>query len=250
VVTINKILSNFDEAVADIFDGAVILIGGFGPANGCPSNLIRALARQGAKNLTLVANTPGHGRDVFEMLQTQGKAKVPPNFDDGSLLAKTGQVKKAICSFPTSPWPGAVNPLQERFAAGELELELVPQGTLAERIRAAKAGISAFFVPTGAETVMERGKETRLIEGRKNVLEYAIKADFALIKAHKADRWGNLVYRGTSRNFNAVMAGAAKVTIAEVDQIIALGELDPEAIATPGIYVNRVVARPKAGKGA
>ncbi|MFC1928794.1 CoA transferase subunit A [Chloroflexota bacterium] len=249
-MAINKIFSSFDEAVADIFDGAVILLGGFGPANGCPSNLIRALAKQGAKNLTLVANTPGHGRDIFEMLQAQGKVKAPPNYDDGALLVKMGQVKKAICSFPFSPWPGAVNPLQERFTAGEAEIEMVPQGTLAERIRAAKAGISAFFTPTGIDTLMEQGKETRLIEGRKNVLEYAIKADFALIKAHKADRWGNLVYKGTARNFNAVMAGAAKITIAEVDQTVALGELDSEAIVTPAIYVNRVVVRAKAGKGA
>ncbi|MFC2004515.1 CoA transferase subunit A [Chloroflexota bacterium] len=249
-MAINKIFSSFDEAVADIFDGAVILLGGFGPANGCPSNLIRALAKQGAKNLTLVANTPGHGRDIFEMLQAQGKVKAPPNYDDGALLVKMGQVKKAICSFPFSPWPGAVNPLQERFTAGEAEIEMVPQGTLAERIRAAKAGISAFFTPTGIDTLMEQGKETRLIEGRKNVLEYAIKADFALIKAHKADRWGNLVYKGTARNFNAVMAGAARITIAEVDQTVALGELDSEAIVTPAIYVNRVVVRAKAGKGA
>jgi 3-oxoadipate CoA-transferase, alpha subunit len=246
---INKILDSFDDAVGDIFNGAVIIIGGFGPANGCPSNLIRALARQGAKDLTLVANTPGHGREIFEMLQAKGKAKAPPNYDDGSLLAKMGQVKKAICSFPASPWPGAINPLHQRFNAGELEVELVPQGTLAERIRAAKAGLSAFFTPTGAGTVVERGKETRIIKGRKNLLEYAIEADFALIKAYKADRWGNLVYRGTSRNFNAAMAGAAKVTIAEVEQVVPLGELDPESIVTPGIYVNRVVSRQETGKG-
>jgi len=248
-MAVNKIFDSFDEVVADVPDGSVILIGGFGPADGCPSYLIRALAKQGAKNLTLVCNTPGHGRDLFEMLQAEGKAKTPPNYDDGALLVKMGQVKKAICSFPTSPWPGAVNPLMERVAAGEVEVELVPQGTLAERIRAAKAGISAFYTPTSADTILEKGKETRLFDGRKNVLEYAIKADFALIRAHKADRWGNLVYRGTARNFNPVMAGAARVTIAEVDQIVPLGELDPEVIVTPCIYVNRVVARPSAGKG-
>ena len=248
-MAVNKIFASFDEAVADVPDGSVILIGGFGPADGCPSHLIRALARQGAKNLTLVANTPGHGRDLFEMLQAAGKVKIPPDYDDGALLVKMGQVKKAICSFPLSPWPGAVNPLMERVAAGEMEVELVPQGTLAERLRAARAGISAFYTPTGTDTVLERGKETRLFDGRKNILEHAIKADFALIRAHKADRWGNLVYRGTARNFNAVMAGAAKVTIAEVDQIVSLGELDPEVIVTPGIYVNRVVARPSIRKG-
>jgi len=248
-MAVNKVFASFDEAVADVPDGSVILIGGFGPADGCPSHLIRALARQGAKNLTLVANTPGHGRDLFEMLQAAGKVKIPPDYDDGALLVKMGQVKKAICSFPLSPWPGAVNPLMEKVAAGEVEVELVPQGTLAERIRAAKAGISAFYTPTGIDTILERGKETRLFDGRKNVLEYAIKADFALIRAHKADKWGNLVYRGTARNFNAVMAGAAKVTIAEVDQIVPLGELDPEAVVTPSIYVNRVVARPSIRKG-
>ena len=248
-MAVNKVFASFDEAVADVPDGSVILIGGFGPADGCPSHLIRALARQGAKNLTLVANTPGHGRDLFEMLQAAGKVKIPPDYDDGALLVKMGQVKRAICSFPLSPWPGAVNPLMEKVAAGEVEVELVPQGTLAERIRAAKAGISAFYTPTGIDTILERGKETRLFDGRKNVLEHAIKADFALIRAHKADKWGNLVYRGTARNFNAVMAGAAKVTIAEVDQIVPLGELDPEAVVTPSIYVNRVVARPSIRKG-
>lgn len=248
-MAVNKIFDSFDEAVADVPDDSVILIGGFGPADGCPSYLIRALAKQGAKNLTLACNTPGHGRDLFERLQAEGRVKMPPNYDDGALLVKMGQVKKAICSFPTSPWPGAVNPLMERVAAGELEVELTPQGTLAERIRAAKAGISAFYTPTSAETILEKGKEMRLFDGQKNVLEYAIKADFALIRAHKADRWGNLVYQGTARNFNAVMAGAARVTIAEVDQIVPLGELDPEAIVTPSIYVNRVVARPSTGKG-
>ncbi len=158
-MAVNKILASFDEAVADVPDGSVILIGGFGPADGCPSHLIRALARQGAKNLTLVANTPGHGRDLFEMLQAAGKVKMPPNYDDGALLVKMGQVKKAICSFPLSPWPGAVNPLMERAAAGEVEVELVPQGTLAERLRAARAGISAFYTPTGVDTVVEKGKE-------------------------------------------------------------------------------------------
>jgi 3-oxoadipate CoA-transferase alpha subunit len=242
-VAINKTVNSFKEAVADVFDGAVILVGGFGPADGCPTYLIKALARQGAKNLTLVANTPGHGREVFQILQTKGTVKAPPNYDDGALLVHTGQVRKAICAFPASPWSGLMNPLQKRFFAGELEIELVPQGTLAERIRAAKAGIGAFYTPTGADTMIEQGKETKFIDGRKHVLEYALKADFALVRANKADKWGNLVYRGTARNFNAVMAGAASVTIAEADHLVALGDLDPEAIATPGIYVDRVVVR-------
>jgi len=247
---INKIVSSFDEAVVDIFDGAVILLGGFGPANGCPSNLIRALAKKGARNLTLVANTPGHGRELFELLAAKGSVKAPPNYDDGALLIKNGQVSKTICCFPSSPWLGTKNPLQEKFAAGEVEIELVPQGTLAERIRAAKAGISAFYTPTSADTILEQGKEIKLIDGTKNVLEYALKADFALIRAYQADRWGNLVYQGTSRNFNAVMAGAAKVTIAEVDQIVPLGDLNPEIIVTPGIYVDRVAPRTNERKGA
>ena len=196
-----------------------------------------------------MANTPGHGRELYQILQERGAVKVPPDYDDGALLVALGRVKKAICAFPGAPWSGVMNPLQEKFFAGEIEVELVPQGTLAERIRAAKAGIGAFYTPTGVGTMVEEGKETRLIQGRKHVLEYAIKADFALIRAHRADRWGNLVYRGTSRTFNAVMAGAARVTIAEVDQIVGLGELEPEVIVTPAIYVDRIVARQGGGRG-
>jgi 3-oxoadipate CoA-transferase alpha subunit len=242
-MSINKIVDSFDEAVADIFDGAVILMGGFGPANGTPSNLLRALAKQGARNLTLVANTPGYGRGPSPFRKT------PPNYDDGGLLIQNGQVKKAICAFPGMSRPGIPAPLHEKFDAGEMEVEVVPQGTLAERIRAAKAGISAFFIPTGAGTVFEEGKETRVIDGRNNVLEYPLKADFALIRAYKADRYGNLVYQGTSRNFNPVMAGAAGVTIAEVDELVQLGDLDPEVIVTPSIYVDRVVVRSDPVKG-
>ena len=247
-MAINKIFHSLDETVADIFEGAVILIGGFGPANGCPSYLIRSLAKKGVSNLTLVGNTPGHSRELFESLQAKGVVRVPANYDDGALLVKNGQVRKVICAFPGSPWPGTKNPTQEWFANGKLKIELVPQGTLAERIRAAKAGISAFYTSTGAGTLLENGKETRLFEGVTNVLEYAIKADFALIRAHKADRWGNLVYQGTSRNFNATMAGAARITIAEVDEIVELGDLDPEVIVTPCIYVNRIVVRPPMGE--
>jgi 3-oxoadipate CoA-transferase alpha subunit len=240
-MAINKIVSSFDEAVADVFDGAIILIGGFGPADGCPSNLIRALVKQGARNLTLVANTPGHGRQ--EPLPGMPKRKTPPHYDDGGLLIESGQATKAICAFPGTPAPGGKSVLHERLAAGKLEVELVTQGTLAERIKAAKAGIPAFYTPTGPGTIIEKGKETRVIDGRKYVLEYALKADFALIRACKADRRGNLVYQGTSRNFNAVMAGAAGVTIAEVDHIMPLGDLDPEVIITPCLYVDRVVSR-------
>lgn len=203
-MSINKIVESFDAAVADVFDGAVILIGGFGPANGTPSNLIRALVKKGSRNLTIVANTPGYGKQSVNFRLT------PPNYDDGGLLIQSGQVRKAICAFPGMSRPDMIPPLHEKYAKGELDVELVPQGTLAERIRAAKAGISAFYVPTGAGTVIEEGKETRFLEGRKNVLEYPLKADFAFVRAYKADRWGNLVYQGTSRNFNPVIASRLK----------------------------------------
>ena len=242
-MSINKIVNSFDEAVADIFDGAVIHIGGFGPANGCPSYLIRALARKGAKNLTLVANTPGQGRGEPGGPPPVPGRKTPPHYDNGGLLIQNGQVIKTICAFPGGARPGFKNALVEMYKAGKLEVELVPQGTLAERIRAAKAGIPAFYTPTGVGTIMEEGKEKKVINGREYLLEYALKADFALIRAYKGDRRGNLVYQGTSRNFNGAMAGAATVTIAEVDETVELGDLAPEVIATHGIYVDRVASR-------
>jgi len=239
---INKVVGSFNEAVADIFDGAVILMGGFGPANGTPSNLLRAVAKLGVKNLTLAANTPGHGRAPEGAPSFR---KTPPNYDDGGLLIQTGQVKKVYCAFPGMNRPGMSAPLFEKWETGELEVEMVPQGTLAERIRAAKAGIGAFYIPTGAGTVIEEGKEKRVIDGREHILEYPLKADFALVRAHKADRYGNCVYQGTSRNFNPVMAGAAKVTIVEVDELVELGDINPETIVTSGIYIDRVVVREK-----
>ncbi len=244
---INKVVASFDQAVADIFDGAVILMGGFGPANGTPSNLLRAVARKGVRNLTLIANTPGYGRDKPG---TKPSRRTPPNYDDGGLLIQNGQVSKAVCAFPGVNRSDINTPLQDKLDSGELIVEMVPQGTLAERIRAAKAGISAFYIPTGAGTVLENGKETRYFNGIKNILEYPVKADFSLIRAYQADRYGNLVYQGTSRNFNSVMAGAAKITIAEVDVLVPLGAIDPETIVTPGIYVNRVVVRDNNDRGA
>ena len=237
---INKVLPTFAEAVKDIFDGAVVLMGGFGPADGTPSRLIRALVEQGAKNLTLVANTPGYGR------QEPGAKpfrQTPPDYDDGGLLIQSGQVKKVVCAFPGLNRPEMQAPLHRKWETHELEVEMVPQGTLAERIRAAKAGIGAFYVPTGPGTVMEQGKEKRVLDGREHVLEFPLKADFALVRACRADRYGNCVYRGTSRNFNSVMAGAAKITIVEVDELVELGAIDPETIVTPGIYVDRIVVR-------
>lgn len=216
---INKIFDSLQAAVADVHDGATVMIGGFGTA-GMPAELIDALIAQGARELTIVNNNAGNG-------------------DTGlAALLKAKRVRKIICSFPRQTDSYVFDAL---YRAGEIELELVPQGNLAERIRAAGAGIGGFFTPTGYGTKLAEGKETRLIDGRQYVLESPLHADFALIKAHKGDRWGNLVYRKTARNFGPVMAMAAKCTIAQVSETVELGELDPEHIVTPGIFVKRVV---------
>ena len=216
---INKIVSSVTAAVADIRDGAIVMIGGFGTA-GMPSELIDALIAQGARDLTVVNNNAG-------------------NADTGlAALLATKRVRKIICSFPrqTDSWV-----FDALYRAGGIELELVPQGNLAERIRAAGAGIGAFYTPTGYGTQLADGKETRKIAGRNYVLEYPIHADYALIKADRADRWGNLVYRKTARNFGPIMASAARCTIVQVRETVDLGGLDPEHIVTPGIFVKRVV---------
>ena len=216
---INKIFPAVAEALADIHDGATVMIGGFGGA-GQPAELIDGLIAQGAKELTIVNNNAGNG-------------------DTGlAALLKNGQVRKIICSFPRQADSYVFDAL---YRAGKLELELVPQGNLAERIRAAGAGIGGFFTPTGYGTMLADGKETRLIDGRHYVLESPVHADFALIKALRGDRWGNLVYRKTARNFGPIMAMAAKCTIAQVSEVVELGQLDPEAIVTPGIFVQRIV---------
>lgn len=217
---IDKTVAGVADAVADIPDGATVMIGGFGRA-GQPVELIDALIAQGAKDLTIVNNNAGNG-DV-------GLA---------ALLAKR-RVRKIICSFPRQSDSWVFDGL---YRDGDIELELVPQGNLAERIRAAGAGIGAFFSPTGVGTELAEGKEAREIDGRTYVLEYPIKADVALISALKGDRWGNLVYRETARNFGPIMATAATRTIAQVDQIVPLGSLDPETVVTPGIFVDRLVA--------
>ena len=223
---INKIVESAAVAVADIHDGATIMIGGFGTA-GMPSELIDALITQGARGLTIVNNNAGNG-------------------DTGiAALLATKRVRKIICSFPRQVDSHVFDTL---YRTGEIELELVPQGNLAERIRAAGAGIGAFFTPTGYGTLLAEGKETRTIDGRNYVLEYPIHADVALIKALRADRWGNLVYRKTARNFGPVMASAATCTIAQVSEVVKLGDLDPEAVVTPGIFVARVVEVPPAAK--
>ena len=225
---IDKIVGSVETAVADIRDGATIMIGGFGSA-GMPAELIDALIAKRARNLTIVNNNAGNG-------------------DTGlAALLKTKGVRKIICSFPRQSDSYVFDGL---YRAGEIELELVPQGTLAERIRAAGAGIGAFFTPTAYGTRLAEGKETRTIDGRNYVLEYPIRADFALIKAHQGDRWGNLVYNKTARNFGPIMARAAKCTIAQVSEVVPLGALDPEAIVTPGIFVQRVVPVSAAAKAA
>jgi 3-oxoadipate CoA-transferase alpha subunit len=216
---IDKTIGSCREAVADIFDGARIMIGGFGTA-GMPDELIEALIEHGACGLTIVNNNAGNG-------------------DTGlAALLREGRVRKIICSFPRQVDSQHFDRL---YRAGQIELELVPQGNLAARIQAAGAGLGAIFTPTGFGTQLAEGKETRSIDGRHYVLEYPISADFALIKAHKGDRWGNLVYNKTARNFGPIMATAAKCTIAQVGAVVPLGALDPESIVTPGIFVQRVV---------
>jgi len=237
---INKIVADFDEAVQDMFDGAVIMVGGFGTVVSMPSCLLEAIYRKGVKNLTTISNAGGFGSDVWKMMAA-------PFPEDMDILVRNERIKKAIVSAPVSAL--YENNFEKLYRAGKIEMEMVPQGTLAERIRAAKAGLGGVYIPTGVGTEVEKGKEKRVIDGREYLLEFPIQADFALIHAYKGDRWGNLVYRGTSRTFNPTMAGAAKVTIAEVDEIVELGELNEEVIVTPGIYVDRVVQRPKASAG-
>jgi 3-oxoadipate CoA-transferase alpha subunit len=216
---IDKTFASPAEAVADVFDGATVLIGGFGMA-GVPVHLIDALIAQGAKNLTIVTNNAGYA-----------EAGV-------AALLKNGQVRKIICSYPRQPDSYVFD---ELYRSGKLELELVPQGNMALRIQAAGEGLGAVFTPTGYGTQLAEGKETREIDGRHYVLEYPIRADFALIRAERGDRWGNLVYRKAARNFGPIMAIAAKCTIVQVREMVPLGTLDPEAVVTPGIFVKRVV---------
>lgn len=217
---IDKSVATLEAAVAGIFDGATIMIGGFGTA-GQPTYLIDALIAQGACDLTIINNNAGNGEVGL------------------AALLKAGRVRKMICSFPRQVDSQIFDDLYRR---GKVELELVPQGNLAARIQAAGSGLGAVFTPTGFGTPLAEGKETREIDGRHYVLEYPLKADFALIKADKGDRWGNLVYRKAARNFGPIMATAATVTIAEVSRMVPLGELDPENIVTPGIFVQRLVA--------
>jgi 3-oxoadipate CoA-transferase alpha subunit len=216
---IDKSAFTIESATADITDGAVVMIGGFGTA-GMPNVLVDALIAHGAGDLTIVNNNAGNGEAGL------------------AALIKAGQVRKIICSFPRQ---SDSHHFDTQYRAGKIELELVPQGNLAARIQAAGAGLGAIYTPTGFGTLLAEGKETRRIDGRDYVLEYPIHGDFALIKAQAGDRWGNLVYRKTARNFGPIMAMAARTTIAQVAEIMPLGALDPEVVVTPGIFVQRIV---------
>ena len=216
---INKFVQNIADAMAGIQDGAVVLLGGFGSI-GQPATLIDGLIEQGAKELTVVSNNAGVGRT--------GLAR----------LLALGRVRKVVCSFPRTADPVV---FEELYRAGRIELEIVPQGTMAERIRAGAAGIPAFYTATGAGTKLAEGKEARVFDGREYILEHWIRGDVALVEAWRADRWGNLVYRDAGRNFNPVMAAAAELTIAQTQHVAELGQLPPEEIVTPGIYVDRLV---------
>ncbi len=220
---IDKCVADPAAALQGVQDGATVMIGGFGGA-GQPAELIDALIAQGARELVIVNNNAGNGESGL------------------AALLKTGRVRKIVCSFPRQTDSQVFDGL---YRAGKIELELVPQGNLAERIRAAGAGIGGFFTPTGYGTELAKGKETREIDGRMHVFESPIHADVALIQAERGDRWGNLVYRKTARNFGPIMAAAATLTIAAVHEIVPLGALDPEHIVTPGIYVQRVVQVPR-----
>lgn len=212
----NKVVANADEAISDVFDGATIMFGGFGLA-GIPENLIRALARKGVKNLTTISNNVGV--DGLGM----------------GVLLEAGQIVRHIGTYV-----GENKLLEQMVLQGRVQLDLVPQGTFSERIRAGGAGIPAFFTPTGVGTIVAENKETREFDGRPYLMERALKADFAFIKAWRGDKWGNLVYRKTARNFNPMMATAAKVTIAEVENLVDVGELEPDLIHTPSVYVKRI----------
>jgi 3-oxoacid CoA-transferase subunit A len=212
----NKVVANADEAIRDLQDGAVIMSGGFGLC-GNPENLIKAIHRKGVKNLTIISNNCG-------------------TTDKGlGILLQTRQVRKMVSSYV-----GENKEFERQFLAGELEVELNPQGTLAERIRAGGAGLGGFFTPTGAGTQIAQGKESRVIDGREMIFEKPLKADYAIVRAWKGDKWGNLVFRKTARNFSPMMCTAARITIAEVEHLVEVGELDPDQVQVPSVYVNRI----------
>jgi 3-oxoacid CoA-transferase A subunit len=232
---VSKIFESFDQAVADIPDGAILMIDGFAGPGGTAQNLIRALRDHGARDLTIISNTAGLA-SVIGFGSIAGTTPI-----DIGILVDNEQIKKVIASFPVSPSPSRPTSFEKAYLAGKVELEVVPQGTLAERIRAGGAGIPAFYTPTGVGTQIGEGKEVREFDGQPYLMERALKADFALLRAYRADTMGNTTYRGTSQNFNGIMATAATVTIIEVDEIVEPGVLDSAVINTPALYVNRMV---------
>jgi len=241
---IDKTVATFDEAIADLSDGATIHMGGFASPFNTPSYLIAALARNGARNLTIATTSastgPENARNIAATLADV--VTWPEDYVEMGLIARQGQLRKLITTFPTGTGK-TVWPFEERLNAREAEVEVIGQGSLAERIRAARAGIAAFYTPVGPGTVVAEGKEVRDFEGVPHLLEHALHADFALIRAWKADRYGNLIFRG-ARTFNETMCGAARITVAEVDEVVPLGDLAPDQVHVAGVYVQRVVVRP------
>lgn len=243
---INKVVATFDEAVADMQDGATIHFGGFASPFNTPSYLVAAVARRGVTGLTAISTSMGRGVKHRDSQSPWLPPELRPlDFFDVALMAELGQLKKGITTFAVGARHDLIYPFEERLAEGSVEVEVLGQGSLAERIRCARAGIAAFYTPVGPGTDVANGKEVRDFDGVPHVLETALHADFALIRAWKADRYGNLIFRGP-RSFNETMAGAARITIAEVDEVVPLGDLKPEQIHTAGIYVQRVVVRPSA----
>ncbi|OGO00101.1 MAG: hypothetical protein A2Y90_03375 [Chloroflexi bacterium RBG_13_52_12] len=233
-MVLDKVFKSCDEAVKDIFDGATVMVGGFGSFGGLPINLITALSRQGAKDLTIIANMGGVGFELSKRIK-------PGGYQDLGILFERGQVKKFIGSVPALGGMPPDSPLEKLYNEGKVELEIIPQGTLAERIRCGAGGLGGFYTTVGVGTVVEKGKEKKVMNGKEYILETPLTADFALIKAHKADTLGNLVYRKTARCFNPIMATAAGTTIVEVDELVKVGQLDPEVVVTPHVYVHRIV---------
>lgn len=238
-MALQKIYKAVEKAIVDISDGATIMMGGFGHAIDRPQTLIKALASKDVRNLTIISNSAG----VAGKLGIGSLGGKP--FIDEEILVEKGQVKKVVCSVPASLVMSKPNAFERLYREGKIELEYVPQGTLVERIRAGGAGLGGFYTPTGVGTLIEEGKEKRTIDGKEMLLEYALKADYAFIRAYQSDTMGNLTYKGIMRSFNAVMPQAAKVAIAEVDEIVEAGELDPEIIVTPGIFIDRIVKIPE-----
>ena len=234
----NKVFPTALEAIQDLPDGATVFIDGFAGPGGMPHCLLVALRDHGASGLTMVSNTAGIAR-VVGFGTPPGRQAI-----DHSILIDNNQIKKAIASYPVSPSPARPSSFELALQRGEVECEVVPQGTLAERLRAGGAGVAAFYTPTGVGTLLAEGKEVRSFDGKDYVLEQALRGDFCLIRGHKADTLGNVVYKGTSRNFNAVMAPAARVTVIEVDEVVEPGELSPDEIVTAGVYIDRIVVRP------